>query len=102
MSRRQSAAKACQSPRAYDGKIELPDHYTALEVAFDTLGKAAAKAIVKDRDTKTIDETRTASVEGAKVAGQGSCGFGEAARQARRVIGELLAQTGEECRATGA
>jgi hypothetical protein len=54
----------------HNNKIDLPDHYTPLEMAFDTLGKAAAKELVKQRDTKTVGQTHKASVEGAKVAGR--------------------------------
>jgi prophage antirepressor-like protein len=56
--------------KLHEDAIDLPDHYTTLEMAFDTLGKAAAKEIVKDRDTQTVDATHKASVAGAKVAGR--------------------------------
>ena len=55
--------------KLHDESLELPDHMTPLELAFDTLGKTAAKEIVKERDTRTVGETHKASVEGAKVAG---------------------------------
>jgi DNA-damage-inducible protein D len=55
--------------KLHDEKIELPDHMMPLELAIDTLSKTAAKEIVKERDTKTVEQTHNASVEGAKVAG---------------------------------
>jgi hypothetical protein len=72
-----------------------------LLLAFDTLGKAAAKEIVKERDTRTVDETHKASVEGAKVAGRARQ---DLEKQLGRPVafGELLAQAGKEGRAAGA
>jgi DNA-damage-inducible protein D len=55
--------------KLHDEKIDLPDHMTPLELAIDTLSKTAAKEIVKERDTETVEQTHSASVEGARVAG---------------------------------
>src|SRR5215467_2290635 len=50
-------------------EIELPDHMDPVELAIDTLSKVSAKAIVSERDTEGVEQTHSASVEGAKIAG---------------------------------
>jgi DNA-damage-inducible protein D len=48
---------------------ELPDHMDGLELAIDTLGKEAATALIRTKDTRGYETTRDASIEGAEVAG---------------------------------
>lgn len=62
----------------------LRDHMDRLELAVTTLGEQAATAIVAARDTRAYAETRDASLEGAKVAG-------EAARKIEAEIGRPIA-----------
>ncbi len=52
-----------------DKKSELRDHMDNLELAVTTLGERAAKAIIVARDTKSFEATKSASLAGAKVAG---------------------------------
>ncbi len=65
-------------------KTELRDHMDNLELAVTTLGERAAKEIVKAKNTKTFDETKAASLIGAKVAG-------DAARKIEEEIGRPIA-----------
>ena len=55
--------------KGLDKKTDLRDHMDNLELAVTTLGERAAKEIIKARDTKTFDDTKDASIAGAKVAG---------------------------------
>lgn len=48
---------------------ELRDHCDGLELAITTLGERAAKTIIVERDTKTFVDTKEASLDGAKIAG---------------------------------
>lgn len=50
-------------------KHETRDHMDNLELAVVTLGERAAKAIIVERDTKEFSQTRAASLDGAKIAG---------------------------------
>jgi hypothetical protein len=63
---------------------ELRDHCDGLELAITTLGERAAKTIIVERDTKTFNETKDASIEGAKIAG-------DAARKIEEAIGRPIA-----------
>ncbi len=63
---------------------DLRDHMGTLELAVTTLGEQAAKAIVVARDTQVYPETREASMDGAKVAG-------DAARKIEVQIGRPIA-----------
>jgi DNA-damage-inducible protein D len=48
---------------------ELRDQFDGLELAITTLGERAAKTIIVEQDTKTFADTKAASLEGAKIAG---------------------------------
>ena len=63
---------------------ELRDQFDGLELAITTLGERAAKTIVVERDTKTFADTKAASIDGAKIAG-------EAARKIEAAIGRPIA-----------
>lgn len=63
---------------------DLRDHMDKLELAVTTLGEQAAKAIVVARDARVYAETRGASLDGAKVAG-------DAARRIEAQIGRPIA-----------
>jgi len=63
---------------------ELRDQFDGLELAITTLGERAAKTIVVERDSKTFADTKTASIDGAKIAG-------EAARKIEAAIGRPIA-----------
>ncbi len=73
--------------KGIDDSIELRDHMDNLELAVVTLGERAAKEIVKARNTKTFEETKNASLTGAKVAGN-------AAREIEKEIGRTIANSG--------
>lgn len=51
------------------GSQELRDHCDGLELAIVTLGERAAKTIIVERDTTNFHETKAASIDGAKIAG---------------------------------
>ena len=70
--------------KGIDDSIELRDQFDNLELAVTTLGERAAKEIIKARNTKTFDETKKASLAGAKVAG-------DAARKIEEEIGHSIA-----------
>lgn len=63
---------------------ELRDHCDGLELAITTLGERAAKTIIVERDTKTFGDTKAASLDGAKIAG-------DAARKIQEAIGRPIA-----------
>lgn len=63
---------------------ELRDHCDGLELAIVTLGERAAKTIVVERDTKNFHDTKAASLDGAKIAG-------DAARKVEEAIGRPIA-----------
>lgn len=65
---------------------ELRDQFDNLELAVTTLGERAAKAIVVARDTKDFETTKTASIAGAKVAG-------DAARTIEAEVGRRIANS---------
>lgn len=70
--------------KGIDDSVELRDHMDNLELAVVTLGERAAKEIIKARDTKTFQDTKDASLAGAKVAGN-------AAREIEKEIGRKIA-----------
>jgi DNA-damage-inducible protein D len=63
---------------------ELRDHCDGLELAITTLGERAAKTIIVERDTKTFQDTKAGSIDGAQIAG-------EAARKIEKAIGRPIA-----------
>ena len=70
--------------KGIDDSIELRDQFDNLELAVTTLGERAAKEIIKARNTTTFDDTKKASLVGAKVAG-------DAARKIEEEIGRPIA-----------
>ena len=70
--------------KGIDDSTELRDQFDNLELAVTTLGERAAKEIIKARNTKTLDDTKKASLAGAKVAG-------DAARKIEEEIGRSIA-----------
>lgn len=47
---------------------QLRNHMNKSELAITTVSETSAKAIITHRDTKTLDDTRQASIDGAEVA----------------------------------
>lgn len=62
----------------------LRDHFDTVELAVTTLGERAAKAIIVARETTTAAQTTSASMAGAKIAG-------DAAREIEKQINRPIA-----------
>lgn len=56
----------------------LRDHMSEIELAITTLSERAATEIIRQRDTEGYEDTKTASVEGAKAAGKARSALEEA------------------------